>query len=306
MSAKTELLERLKYINEASLLPSLVDNSLTSASEHNEIANLLRKGLSIVAFNILEDFIKKRTLEALVDIASSGMPFNNLPDALKEASITKALSSLQFQSTLHKKDNQDYKLLIQQEAKKISSTLSSPYELSKYSFVSSGSNITSIEITELLKAFSIVGGWNKLKNISDSIGAGILDLSQAYSLAAYRRNKSAHSVSFRYDSSWLQSLKNEIIGIAASLDIALKSKCRQALRKPTLLLDTLNIDEELNFRYLEQNATLFKDKKELTSKSIKNWASISDAESKYTETYLRANKLHVIIIDTTRRIKTWL
>src|SRR5690606_26469715 len=158
MSAKIELLKRLKYINEASSLSSLVDNSLTTTTEHNEVANLLRKGLSIVAFNILEDYIKKRTLEALNEIASSGITFSNLPDALQEASISQALSSLQFQSMLHKKEGLDYKILIQNETKKISSTLTTPYELSNYSFVSSNSNITSNEITDLLKAFGISGG----------------------------------------------------------------------------------------------------------------------------------------------------
>lgn len=305
MSAKIELLEKLKYINEASALPTLVDNSLTTTTEHNEIANLLRKGLSIVAFNILEDYIKKRTLEALSDIANSGMPFLNLPESLQEASISQALSSLQFQSALYKRENLDYKLLIQNETKKISSTLSTPFDLSSYSFVSSGSNITSNEITDLIKAFGIIGGWNKLKSISDNIGAGILDLNQAYTNAAKRRHKSAHSASFRYDLSWLQSLKYEIIGIAASLDIALKSKCRQAISNPTAKLADLNIDEELNFKFLEHDGIYYKDKKQLTSKSIKNWKNILDAKTKYTESYLISNKLHIIIIDSSRRIKDW-
>lgn len=306
MSAKSELIERLKYINEASALPPLIDNSLDLTSEHNQIANLLRKGLSIVAFNILEDFIKKRTLEALDEIANSGMPFNNLPEALKEASITKALSSLQFQATLHKNDGQDHRLLIQTETKKIASTLLPSFELSQYSFVSSSSNVTNAEISDLTKAFGISGGWTKLKNISDNIGGGVLDLSQAYTLAAKRRNKSAHSAAFRYDSSWLQSLKNEILAIAASIDISLKSKCRQAVRNPLIPLIENNLDYELNFRFLEYDNSVYKDKKTLTSKSIKNWNSISKAKLKYTSNYLFDNKLHIIIIDTTRRIKEWL
>lgn len=212
-----------------------------------------------------------------------------MPDNLQESAISKALSSLQFQSHILKKDGEDYKLIIQQETAKISSTINHPYQLSKYSLVNSSSNVSKDEIKDLLKAFGIDKGWQKLKSISDQIGAGIPDLSQAYELAAKRRNSSAHSVLFNYDISWLQNLKNEIIGIAASVDIALHAKCRQAKKNPSQKLELSNIDEELNVRFLERDKFVYKDKATLTSKSRKNWASVPDALAFYTEAY-RFNK----------------
>jgi hypothetical protein len=304
MSAKSELIERLRYINQAAGLPSLIDATI-APSEHNSIANLLRKGLSIVAFNILEDYIKKRTIEALSDISSSNILFDHLPETLKESSISKALSSLQFQANLLKNEGQDYRAVIQQETFKISSTNGHPFELSKYSFVSSGANVLSTEISDLLKAFGINGGWVVLKKVSDDIGGGIPDLCQAYSFAAKRRHKSAHVAAFQYDLTWLHNLKNEIIAISASIDIILKAKCRQAIKFPHKNLDLSNFEDELNYRFLEFDNGIYRDKKTLTSRSIKNWNSIDEALIKYTNTYLIANSLFIVILDERRRVIDW-
>jgi len=62
-TAKQDLFDRLQYLEFAIKLPQLIDNGITP-NDHNGAANLLRKGLGIVAFNILEDFIKKRTVAA--------------------------------------------------------------------------------------------------------------------------------------------------------------------------------------------------------------------------------------------------
>ena len=117
MSAKTELLERLQYVDKAVSLPELIDVGI-APSEHNGVANLLRKGLGIVMFNILEDFIKKRSLEALNLISASTISFNDLPSKLQESAISGALSSLNYHVRILKKENpNDYLRIIQEESK---------------------------------------------------------------------------------------------------------------------------------------------------------------------------------------------
>lgn len=304
MSAKTELLERLKYIDTAALLPELIDISI-GANEHNHVANLLRKGLSIVAFNVLEDYIKNKSIEALNVLSSTYIPFSNLPECLQEAAISNALNSLSFQSKIFKKDNPNYRLLIQEETRKISTTALNPYEISKYSLLSSGSNVLSGEITDFLKAFGISKGWNQLKIISDAVGGGIPDLAQAFSLAAQRRHSSAHSASFNYNSSWLANLKSEILSISASIDIVITSRCRQADRRPLLKLEDNNIDDDLNFRFLEANGTIFRETKSIGGRSIKNWSDI-DAALAHHSTRIEGKKEFVIVLNANRRIMDWL
>ncbi len=305
MPAKEELIDRLRYLDSAASLPELIDIGIAQ-SEHNSIANLLRKGLSIVAFNILEDFVKNKANESLDILAASGISFANLPTDLQEYSISGALSSLNFQSSILKKDNhQDYKLVIQQETQKIASTIGHPYNLSRFSLLSSQSNVVTREVNEFLKAFAIPNGWAKLKSISDAIGGGIPDLAQAFNLAAQRRHSSAHSASFYYNQSWLSNLKSEILSICASIDIVITARCRQANRNHTIPLANNNLDSELNYRFLEMHGSIFKETKTVGGRSLKNW---TDLQTALTHHSLRivGKKEFVIILDARRRIMDWL
>jgi hypothetical protein len=304
MSAKNELIERLKYIDTAADLPVLIDIGI-APSEHNSVANLLRKGLSIVSFNILEDFIKNKAYESLDNISSSGISFSNLPNELQEYSISGALASLNFQSQILKKDNQDYKLTIQQETQKISSTFGSPFSLSKYSLLSSSSNVVAREVNDFLKAFGIPNGWHQLKNISDSIGGGIPDLAQAFNLAAQRRHSSAHSASFVYGSSWLSNIKSEVIAICASIDIVISARCRQAHRNPLISLISQALHTELNFRFLELHGTIYKETKTIGGNSRKNWSDLNDAIAHH-QPLLAGRREYLIVLDSRRRITDWL
>jgi hypothetical protein len=303
MSAKADLIQRIKYIDTAAALPSLIDIGVAS-SEHNSVANLLRKGLSIVAFNILEDFIKNKAKESLDSIALSGIAYNNLPNDLQEFAITGALSSLNFQSNLLKKENLDYKLVIQQETQKIASTGATSFSLSKYSLLSSSSNVLAKEINEFLKAFGVVNGWSQLKTISDSIGGGIPDLAQAYNLASQRRHNSAHSASFEYNSTWLSNIKSEIIAICASIDIAISSRCRQASRRPLMALVDQQLNDELNFRFLEMQGSVHREVRTIGGNSLKNWTSLNDAIA-HLQPLLVNRKEFLIILDSRRRITDW-
>lgn len=304
MSAKVDLIERLKFLDTAAALPALIDIGV-APSEHNSVANLLRKGLSIVAFNILEDFIKNKAYESLNALSASGIAYNNLPDELQEYAITEALSSLKFQSGILKKDSLDYKLLIQQETKKIASTASMPFSLSKYSLLSSGSNVLTREVNDFLRAFGIANGWSQLKIISDSIGGGIPDLAQAYNLASQRRHSSAHSVTFVYNSTWLTNLKSEILSICASIDIAISSRCRQAARQPLVALASHNLNKELNFRFLELQGGIYRETRTIGGNSRKNWADINVAISSI-QPKLLMRKEFLIVLDSTRRITNWI
>lgn len=102
MTAKDELLSRLEYLDAATLLPSMVDEGVVP-SIRNGVANLLRKGMGIVAFNILEDFIKKRSAEALENVSNSGISFSLLTDPMQRAATYDALTSLAFRARIEKK-----------------------------------------------------------------------------------------------------------------------------------------------------------------------------------------------------------
>src|ERR1044072_1699133 len=303
MSAKTDLFIRLKYLNAAVNLPALIDQGIAQ-SEHNGVANLLRKGLGIVAFNILEDFIKNKSIESLAALSNSRLQFNDLTDFLQESAISGALTSFVFNSNIQKRDGADWKALIQDEALKIHSTKNGTYELSKFSLVYNGSNVSLPEITDLLRAFGLNGGWALMKTISDKIGGGLPDLNQAYRNASSRRHNAAHTASFQYDYLWISNIRSEILTIAAVLDILLTARCRQVTAIPSKKMDTYDINAALNFRFLEPKNNIFRETTTIGGNSRKNWPDIQNAIN-YLQPLLKNKDEFLVVLNPSKRIEDW-
>jgi len=303
MSAKSELFDRIKYIGYAVSQSSLIDVGIAQ-SEHNGAANLLRKGIGIVAFNVLEDFIKHKTVESLEQIANSGIEFSKLPDKLQTASTLGALNALHFRAKIVKKEGGDWKTIIQDEAYKIHSTQNNSYQFSIYSLLSSTSNVAVEDVPELLKAFGISGGWGLLKTVSDSIGGGVPDLQMSYRNAADRRHNSAHTASFQYLYGWLTQIKREIISIAASLDVLLMGRCRQIDRDLLSDVSSHNINVDLNYRFLEEDNGSYRETREIGGRARKIWANYADAITSLRPD-LVANKEFLITLDASKSIVDW-
>jgi len=304
MSAKSELLDRLKYLDTAVENEALIEIGVDPTTDHNGASNLLRKGLGIVAFNILEDFIKNKTSEALENISDSGISFQNLTQKLQEAATLGAVSALQFRAKIEKKDGNDWMNLIHEESIKIHSTTSDNFQISSLSLVSANSNISENEVTELMKAFGISGGWVTLKNISDNISGGVADLCQAYKYAAERRHSSAHVANFKYEYTWLSAIKIELIAIAASLDISLTAMCRAIFKDSSKDVSEHNIGCTLNFRFLEQEGLIYRETRVVGGRSSKNWDSLDSALSRLRP-QLPINDEFLTVLNRRKRIIDW-
>ncbi|MCO4202048.1 HEPN domain-containing protein [Aeromonas hydrophila] len=303
MSAKTNLMSRLGNIEHAISLPALIDNGIGN-TPHNGAANLLRKGMGIVAFNILEDYVKERMIEALDYISRSNVPFSRLPDKLKEASTLGAIKALSFRAGLAKKDGSDWLGLVQGESLKVSSTSNQVYAFSQFSFLSGNSNVSHSEIGELMAALTINGGWRTLKTISDDIGGGVPDLQQAYSNAASRRHNAAHVSNFQFEYAWLSSIFNEIMTIAASLDIALSRKCKMISTSPNDDISSHDIMVDRKYRFLFDKDGYYKERKLLQGKTIKNWP-LQVASLAQVIANSRAKNEVLVIIGNNNRVRDW-
>lgn len=303
MTAKEELFSRLEHLSFAKELPALIDNGIAQ-STHNGVANLLRKGLAIVVFNILEDFIKKRSSEALNRISTSGIEFSKLPEKLQNAAIMDALSSLTFRAKLERKEGGNWRNLIQTEALKIHSTGKPVFDISSFSLVPSSSNVSDEDVANILSAFGMGSGWTTLKNISDAIGGGLPDLKQAYKNATNRRHSCAHEANFTYNYQWLTSIKSEIIAIAASLDIALEARCRQVESSLNTAVQQHDINTALNYRFLHEEKGVYKESKTFGGRSVKNWNDLPTA-LRTLKPKLRASGEFLIVLDNSKRISNW-
>lgn len=303
MGAKDELLNRLEFLSAAKDLDVVIDKGIVT-DVHNGVANLLRKGLAIVAFNILEDFIKKRSGESLEMLSNCGISFSNLTAAMQEAAIYDSLNALVFRAKIEKKDGGDWRALIQDETLKIHSTKGQPFQISPLSFAYAGSNVASREITDILAAFGIKSGWNMVKKVCDAIGGGLPDPSQTYKNAFDRRHSSAHAADFVYAYSWLAAIKDEILAIAASLDILLTARCRQVSGDLTSAVDAHDISVALNYKFLEKNGGFYRETSSIGGRSRKNWSALGDALN-YWRPRLNGTHQFLVVLDERKRINDW-
>jgi len=143
-----------------------------------------------------------------------------------------------------------------------------------------------------------------LKTISDKIGGGIPDLAQAYRNAASSRHNSAHSAIYQYNYAWLENLKNEIISIAAALDILITARCRQVSANTGIRLDAHDINAALNFRFLELENGMYKETKEIGGRARKRWADLATAIAHLQPSLVRKNEF-LIILNSRKRIESW-
>ena len=306
MSAKIKLLERISTLEATLALPVLINQPLANVA-HNKTATFLRKGLGIVTFNILEDYIKERTLEMFSSVSSSMISFSFLPDDLQEAATLGALRALVGKVRNEKKSRGNWLGLIQNETAKINSTsLVNNFTISQFSLMSENSNINADEISKVLKCLNINGGWDTLQRISREIYGGVPSLNQSYENISMRRHSAAHEAGFDYEYGWLQAALTEIIAVAASFDIALSAKCRIINLSPTVQVAKDDLANKIKYRFLHQfnNSHIYKEKKSVQSVSVKNWTDL-DSAKQILVPKCQTQSESLIILNSQARIIDW-
>lgn len=225
-SAKADFIDRIRCLN-SSIETEAVQNKALTEREHNAIARMLRNGLAVVSFASLEDFIKKRSSEAMAEISKCTISFSELPEKLQRAATYEVLSALNYQLSLLDKD--DKSPYIQEHALKIASTATPNFELSSHTFAHSQANISNTAIGEILKSFNVEDPWRQMSAMASSLGltAG-LSLSEIYRNAALRRHRAAHVAGADTPPTDIKQFVKEAFAIAITFD-SLLSKAIQKL-----------------------------------------------------------------------------
>lgn len=307
MSAKEKLITRMLTLDNTLLLPALI-NQTNGNTLANNSATLLRKGLGIVVFNILEDFIKERTVEMFTTISSSLTNFNLLPDEMQEAATLGALRGITARAVLEKKAQGNWLSLIQQEAMNINSTaLVNGFTISSFSLMADGSNVYVDDIPKVMRCLNIEGGWDTLQRISNLINGGIPNLRQSFMNISSRRHKAAHVANYDYEHGWLMDSINEIYAISSSFDLALTARCRELVATPAIALIKSNIHTSVICRFLIHNPQrgYYSEKTSITSsRSVKNWTNYNTAVQNIAPRCL-SNNQYLIALNSQSRITNW-
>ena len=160
-------------------------------NEINKMAELLRRGLYVVAFNAIEDYLKRRATEHLTKLSSiTTLDFDQLPPGLQKAAILDALKN-GIREAGYDKANQ-YQI-IRTVAGAVASTDSrQQYNIHEYSVLRSGSNVSPQDISSALGALYIDNPWNQMQQFLDFIGNVGAPILARFETCGIKRNAAAH------------------------------------------------------------------------------------------------------------------
>jgi hypothetical protein len=189
--ALDDLLATLEGLNEA--VERLERHgSMVGSSASRSSSALTLNGLRVGAFASLEDYLRRRTYEAVCWLGQQ-VPFESLTDALRQFILEETIKGLAF--SLQRDDN-DRVTTIQLQGLLIgaSSEVGAPFEPSEYFFGKSASNISKGHVKAFLDALDIEAGFGALSEIAHLVGMQHIgqpsDLLHQLALA---RHSSAHS-----------------------------------------------------------------------------------------------------------------
>lgn len=303
--AKDDFLKRLENYELALSSPELVSRSLTDVA-HNEKAKMLRNGLAIIGYTILEDFLKKRIGEVLKQIGNTGVSFISLPEKIQEATTLSAIKGIQARAQTLKRNSLDWLTFIQAETLSIASTNGSSYDLSEYSMGWDKSNVSADDIKKFLGNFKVQGGWSSIGIVSSAINISIITPDQIFRNAAQRRHKAAHDTSADSPITDLRDYTNQarVIGFAFDSLISKSLHYIKTHNQTFLTGSRKTLPSDLKFRLLSEVNSIWKEYPPNRSNAYRTNSDLNILQPLALSRATAQNDI-LLIKDQSNNIKNW-
>lgn len=273
-NAKDLFLERVQYLYGTLTSPPTSD-ILTSksplTSDHNKRASMLRSGLAISAFVILEDYLKNRIGEIIENIKSSSISFSSIHEELRVATTLEALAGLNYRATNLKKNGDDWITFVQNETTRIASSRKKRYKLSKYSLGWNKPNVEADDICRWLKIFRVTGGWATIEKITSKAGVALIAPDVFYRKVSSRRHEAAHKPDADSLLTDLIQFTKDAKALALAYDVLLSKSLSEINRgNKALITGSKKLDDnDIKFRFIIQEHRYWKEYNDTNKRAIK-------------------------------------
>lgn len=304
-TSRDTFLERLRILNNA-LDDRLLIDQPPALVDHNERARILRNGLAIISFNILEDFIKSRVEELLYVISGCGISFSLLPLKLQDAALQESLKGIQKIAGRKKKALEDYRAFIQLETAKLAGTTTVPFNLSTLGFGWDKSNLDYDDVEAFLKAFHVVPATTNLQNITATIGCSIFSTRAFFQNAASRRHAAAHTPTATSSLNDLKEYAINVKAFALAFDV-LTSKATHNIvnRLPSYITARQPVEHtHISLRYIRKVGSFFQEMSRLNTSVLKTHSdeTLAVASLRSRSNY---NGEMVVVLDYPSKVYRW-
>lgn len=217
MRARDVLVADVQAMQEAIKSGELQTLALLPINElHNRRAQVLRRGLYVVGFNAIEQFLKARSVEHLTASSATSLSFDELPPGMQKAAVHETLESALKQARF---DPDNSRQILQEAAAAVASTTDrNNFTIHRFSTFHSNSNISDVSIGMAISALHVENPWNQMQRVLEALNMGGLPLIEQYKEALRKRNASAHSQS-SITVTDLTQLKGLAVALCCAFDI---------------------------------------------------------------------------------------
>lgn len=262
MVARSEFLDRINYWHSCAQEELLITKT-PAEIEHNEKARLLRNGLSVAGFAILEDFAKSRLAEAISAVNGNSVRFEDLPDRLRRSALEGVLAGAAAQVRIRSWTDIGREAFIREVARSLHSTGQAAFELSPLMFGGQRSNLTVDDFSAILKTLSIDGGWQALTSFSSRAGIGVPALEASFREAAQARHSAAHDAGTDIPLTSMNGFRLTAIATALSFDALVSRATRLLGEGDSGLLGGGRVkQEDIGIRFLKESGSSWREMRE--------------------------------------------
>ncbi|MBX5147484.1 HEPN domain-containing protein [Rhizobium lentis] len=261
---RVEFYDALRAMLRATDEPLLTDQ-LAITSDHNTRARILRHGIAVSAFAMLERYVKNVFEHMMKELAQSAILYSDLPDRLRRFIVVDSVAGLNNGAYFIRDDVQKI-AYIEANIASISLYKDNPPTYTHLGFSPTGSNVGHEDIKKGFSAFGVQDPWGKLTSLSSMVGSAYLSLADQYKTLSSARNSSAHDPAGNIPTTTLQSNLMAVIVLGITIDLlghAVGKAAKLCTDKTKFDAEVNNLaysirflDEELDGRWSERASTL--------------------------------------------------
>jgi hypothetical protein len=177
----------LKVCNE-----QLLQDVFPPSDPRNISARILRHGLAVSAFSMLEKYIID-VFEYLLekDISNSNLNFTNLPEGYKKFILIDSIIGLSNKMNTIKNFSDKFEF-VQSNIALLSQYAATPPKYTALGFSPRGSNVGHDDIKRAFGTFGVKDAWGRMNNIAATFGGAALSLETNFKNLSNARHRSAH------------------------------------------------------------------------------------------------------------------
>ncbi|MGP3536417.1 hypothetical protein ACTU3I_16600 [Microbacterium sp. RD1] len=224
----------------------------TAVRAADPAGEILRRGVAVTAFNLLETFIEGRLLEVTTHINQGHLHFADLPERVQRQATRNLLDVAS--ARVRRMPVGDVRAFAQGVGDSLSA-VSGAVNLSSLMWMWSGSNMSAADYSAVLKSFHVEQPWIAVAALSTRVGIAAGDPQTDLSELAQERHRAAHHSTHQVSNLWIPLAIDHVVKFAVALD-AFVSVGGAALRRgdPAFLADTNWTGSVIGIRRVRERA----------------------------------------------------